>query len=144
MGIHAGNEKYSLKALLLNDNWSAMYGQNSLYLLLPVESGVSWSQWLNPLWVLKIPVKYSSFSPHGIFSVLFKERDHEDLCLGRRHTETEMQTQTCKQINKTTFRQAQIQTHTTHRKNSRHREREVENSNLGFFLGKFCPWIYFP
>lgn len=85
--------------------------------------------------MLKISVKYSSFSPHGIFSVLFKERDNEDLCLGHRHTETEMQTQTCKQINKTTFRQAQIQTHTTHRKNSRPREREVENSNLGLLLG---------
>lgn len=29
--------------------------------------------------MLKISVKYSSFSPHGIFSVLFKERDNEDL-----------------------------------------------------------------
>lgn len=31
-GMHAGKEKYSLKALLLNDNWSAIYGQNSFLL----------------------------------------------------------------------------------------------------------------
>lgn len=61
-----------------------------------------------------------------IFSVLFKKRDREGFGLGHKHTETEMKTQTCKQINETTFRQELVQTHITHKKNSRQREKSKE------------------